>query len=105
MTARRVASALLTAVFAAGLFAVPAQAQTRTTASAPARTAAAQDGDGDGGQWLACHPHSFRDWCPVLGPEWHQLRWQYCDSVWGKQEYCVKTPPPAPAPAAVAPRD
>ncbi|MGW6916242.1 hypothetical protein ACWGB8_20835 [Kitasatospora sp. NPDC054939] len=65
------------------------------------RTDTAQDEEG---QWLACHPHGFNDWCQILGPGWHQQRWQYCDGIWGKQEYCVKTQAPAPADAALTPR-
>lgn len=38
--------------------------------------------------WINCHPHSFNDWCNVLGDGWKQEFWQYCDSIWGKQECC-----------------
>ncbi|MFJ5921578.1 hypothetical protein ACIQF6_03100 [Kitasatospora sp. NPDC092948] len=101
MLTRRATAALLVAIFTAGLVAAPAQAENR----AQARPAAARDvpqlpegAELPEGQWLNCHPHSFRDWCPILGPEWHALFWQYCDSIFGKQEYCVKTPAPAAAP-------
>ncbi|MFE7558134.1 hypothetical protein [Kitasatospora sp. NPDC057500] len=94
MFARRALATLLTAIFAAGLVTAPAQARSQIQARTASRDVP-QLPEGvelPEGQWLNCHPHSFRDWCPVLGPEWHALYWQYCDSIFGKQEYCIKTP-------------
>ncbi|MFE7511434.1 hypothetical protein ACFU8I_09440 [Streptomyces sp. NPDC057540] len=101
MTVRRSTATLLAGLFAATLLTAPAQAQSDP---APDDVAAAVAAHPEG-QWLNCHPHSFKDWCPILGPGWHQLLWQYCDSIWGKQEYCVPTPAPAPAPAVLPPGD
>ncbi|GCE02608.1 hypothetical protein [Embleya hyalina] len=102
MTVRRATATLLTAIFAVGLLAGPARAEPRP---APHLAVAAATGrEGDGGQWLECHVHSFNDWCRLLGPDWHQKFWQYCDGIRGKQEYCVHSSSPAPADAALAPR-
>ncbi|MET8698052.1 hypothetical protein ABZW10_04145 [Kitasatospora sp. NPDC004723] len=105
MNRRRVTATALAVIFAVGLLTAPAQAEPRPSAHRTDVQRAEAGEEEDGGRWLECHPHSFRDWCPLLGPEWHQKFWQYCDSVFGKQEYCVKTPPPTPADAALAPGD
>ncbi|XP_003423906.1 uncharacterized protein LOC100680439 [Nasonia vitripennis] len=39
-------------------------------------------------RWTGCHAHSAGDWCDVLGPGYKLKRWQRCNGIFGKQEYC-----------------
>lgn len=39
-------------------------------------------------RWTGCHAHSAGDWCNVFGPGWHVQKWQRCNGLLGKQEYC-----------------
>ncbi|MFD8482314.1 hypothetical protein [Kitasatospora sp. NPDC059673] len=105
MNVRRATATLLTAIFAVGLLTAPARAEARPTADRASVQRAETNEEEEGGRWLECHPHSFKDWCPLLGAEWHMKFWQYCDSIWGKQEYCVQTSAPTPTDVAVAPGD
>lgn len=39
-------------------------------------------------RWTGCHAHSASDWCDVLGPGYRVKRWQRCNGLLGKQEFC-----------------
>lgn len=39
-------------------------------------------------RWTGCHAHSASDWCDVLGPGYRVNKWQRCNGLLGKQEYC-----------------
>lgn len=39
-------------------------------------------------RWTGCHAHSAGDWCNTFGPGWRVKRWERCNDIWGKMEYC-----------------
>ena len=39
-------------------------------------------------RWTGCHPHSASDWCDVLGPGFKVKKWERCNGLSGKLEYC-----------------
>ncbi|XP_029170372.1 serine protease inhibitor 88Ea-like [Nylanderia fulva] len=39
-------------------------------------------------RWTGCHAHSAGDWCNVLGPGYRVKKWERCNGLLGKMEYC-----------------
>lgn len=39
-------------------------------------------------RWTGCHAHSAGDWCNTLGPGFKVNKWERCNGLLGKLEYC-----------------